>query len=248
MNRTYRLRDEDRPDYALALDEAIRTVEIQGLLERSSLTTGQLRLRGLGVAPRVATAADTEYRAYTSLRQRTAGAEDSHRALPLSGHGGQERHGAGLLPVLAVLTPVLAAVAAAVFLLIGYGLVLAGGRTSTADALITAGWAGCAIAAVAAAFGLFSLYRTAVEHAASTPSSRADRSPEVIKAREAWLRSLRDNALLPFLREELRKPGALPTDSDRGAVLRYRSPDFSSPDFGSPDFSGPGFGGPKASA
>ncbi|MFE7354483.1 hypothetical protein ACFU8Q_15045 [Streptomyces sp. NPDC057543] len=248
MNSTYRLQDEDRPDYALALDEAIRTAEIRGLLERSSLNSGQLRIRGLSAGPRIAAVADTEYRTYTSLRQQMAGGDDSHRALPLSGRRGQEEHGAGLLPVLGVLTPVLAVVAAAAFLLIGYGLALAGGRTPTADALITAGWASFGIGAMTAAVGLFYLYRTAVEHTASAPRSHAARSPEVNKAREAWLRSLRDNALLPFLREELRKRDALPTDSGQEAGPRYRSPDFSSPDFGSPHFSGPGFGSPKASA
>ncbi|MFF2963568.1 hypothetical protein ACFVT1_32680 [Streptomyces sp. NPDC057963] len=246
MTRTYRLQDEDRPDYALALDEAIRTSEIRGLLEQSSLTIGQLRLRGLSAGHRIAAAADTEYRTYTSLRQQTAGSDDSRRILPLSGRGEQEEYGAGLLPVLAVLTPVLAAVAAAAFLLIGYGLALAGGRTPTADALITAGWASFGIGATTAAVGLFYLYRTAVQHTASAPRSRAARSPEVNKAREAWLQSLRDNSLLPFLRDELRKPDALPPDSGREAGPRYRSPDFSSPDFGSPDFSGPGFGSPKA--
>lgn len=248
MSRTYGLQDEDRPDYALVLDEALRTPEIRGLLAHSAVSPGQLRNRGLGAARRITGAADTEYRTYASLRQQTRVAGRAERVEPLSGPGDQEEHGVGVLPVLAVLTPLLAGVAAAAFLLIGYGLGLAGSRTPTAGTLITAGWTSFGICAVSASAGLFSLYRTAAAHTASAPAPPAARPPAVDRAREAWLVSLRDRAVLPFLRDQLRGPDAPAAAGGREAGPRYGRPDFSSPGFGSPDFAGPGLGGANAPA
>ncbi|MBW5248349.1 hypothetical protein JGS39_04800 [Streptomyces sp. P01-B04] len=246
MSRTYRLQDEDRPDYALVLDDAIRAAEIRGLLEHSLINPGQLRVRGLGARPRIAAAADAEYRTYLSLRQRTRDAAPADQVGPLSGAGDQEVHGVGLLPALAVLTPVLAAVATVAFLPIGYGLALAGGRTPMANALITAGWTSFGIGVLSAAVGLFSLYRTAVEHRASAAGRGSGPSPEVNRAREAWLTSLRDKAILPFLRNQLHSPDAPATGISRGSDSGRGTADFPSPGFGSPDYSGPGLGSAHA--
>ncbi|WP_335933580.1 hypothetical protein [Streptomyces sp. PTD5-9] len=257
MDRSFQLRDEDRADYATVLDAVIASAEIQRLLARSRVGAGQLRLKGLAAAPRVVASAEAEYRSYTELRQRLRdGDERAGRTAPLSGPGHQERDGAGLVPVLAVLTPVLAAVAAATFLLLGYVLRLTDSGSALADTLIGAGWISLGIAAFAAVIGVVALYRTAAEHKESPaggPQGHAESSAELDRAREAWLAVLGDSGIRPFLvarlQDEPAKPGPASTSGTghgAGAARRsrYSSPDFGSPDFSRPDFAGPHFSSP----
>ncbi|MFF3732015.1 hypothetical protein ACFYXM_17220 [Streptomyces sp. NPDC002476] len=254
MDRSFRLRDEDTADYAAVLDEVIESAEIRRLLARSPLGAGELRVQGLAAAPRVAAAAEAEYRSYAELRQRSHGSDDvrTDRTTSPSGPGRQERTGAGLVPVLAVLTPVLAAVAAATFLLLGYGLRLADSLPATADTLVHAGWISLGTAASTAVIGLIALYRTAAEHKESTASGRAAPSADLDRAREAWLEALRDVGIRPFLVARFQEAHADPDPGPRagsGHRPRFSSPDFGrpgfgSPDFGRPDFSSPDFAGP----
>ncbi|MFJ9679477.1 hypothetical protein ACIRP2_15585 [Streptomyces sp. NPDC101194] len=254
MDRSFPLRDEDGADYASALDDVIGSAEIRRLLTRSGIGADQLRLRGLAAGPHVASAAESEYRSYTDLRTRLQGRGPADRAVPLSGPGHQEDTGAGLVPVLAVLTPVLAAVAAATFLLLGYVLRLSGSVPAMAGTLIGAGWISLGVAALTAAFGILALYRTAVAHREPRTSGGAVRSPgldaDLDRARESWLRALRHNGIRPFLVEQLAQEPATPEpgrSADTGRRPRFSSPDFSSPDFGRPDFSSPDFVGPDFS-
>ncbi|MEU6017518.1 hypothetical protein ABZ826_26785 [Streptomyces sp. NPDC047515] len=259
MDRPFPLRDEDRADYASALDDVIGSAEIRHLLARSRIGTDQLRVRGLAAGPHVASAAESAYRSYADLRRQIQNGGPADRATPLSGPGHQEDTGAGLVPVLAVLTPVLAAVAAATFLLLGYVLRLAGSAPAMAGTLIAAGWICLGIAAFTAAFGILALYRTAAAHREPRASSSAVCSPgldaDLDRAREAWLRALRHNGIGPFLVEQLRREPVEPLGQEPAAPEpgrsassghrpRYSSPDFSSPDFGRPDFSSPDFVGP----
>ncbi|MGW1693795.1 hypothetical protein [Streptomyces sp. NPDC002399] len=254
MDRSFPLRDEDGADYASALDDVIGSAEIRRLLAQSGIGADQLRVRGLAAGPHVAAAAESEYRTYTDLRRRIQGGGPVDRATPLSGPGHQEDTGAGLVPVLAVLTPVLAAVAAATFLLLGYVLRLADSVPAMAGTLIGAGWISLGIAALTAAFGILALYRTAAAHREPRTSSNAPRSPgldaDLGRARKAWLRALRHNGIRPFLAEQLAQEPVAPEpgrSAGSGHRPRFSSPDFSSPDFGSPDFSSPDFVGPDFS-
>ncbi|MGW1296070.1 hypothetical protein [Streptomyces sp. NPDC002533] len=247
MGRPSRLGDEDRSDYASALDEVIASPEIQRLLERSGVPGDRLRVRGLAAVARTAGAADAEYRRYAALRLRARGAQGERRGAgpaPLSGPGDQERPGAGVLAVLGVLTPVLAAVAAATFLLLGYGLRLADALPALADTLVGVGWLSLVVAGVTALVSVVALYRTAAKQsaadavAASHPSAAATAaaSPALAQAREAWLVALRDRGIRPFLLQELAGAGASAPAAGEGSR-------FSSPAFAGPDYSGPGFDG-----
>ncbi|MYW99605.1 MULTISPECIES: hypothetical protein [unclassified Streptomyces] len=243
MGRPSRLGDEDRSDYASALDEVIASPEIRRLLELSGTPVDRLRVRGLAAVARTTAAADAEYRRYTALRLRARGAQGRRRgdgAAPLSGPGDQERPGAGVLAVLGVLTPVLAAVAAATFLLLGYGLRLAGALSALADTLVGVGWFSLAVAAVTALVSVVALYRAAAKQSAAgavaVPGPSAADSPALAQARQLWLVALRDRGIRPFLLQEL--AGAAAPGAGEGRGSRFSSPAFAGPDYARPGFEG----------
>ncbi|MFI9626326.1 hypothetical protein, partial [Streptomyces sp. NPDC052042] len=247
MDRSFRLQDEDRADYAAALDEVIESAEIQRLLARSHLGKERLRATALAATARIASAAEAEYRSYTERRQRLCGEVRDDRAASSSGPGHQERTGAGLVPVLAVLTPLLAAVAAGTFLLLGYGMRFTDSLPDMADTLVSSGWISLGIAALTAVVGLVALYRTAAEHREPTARTRPATSPDVDQARTVWLAALRDAGIRPFLVARLGEEAAAAgtgraSGSDRRP--RFSSPDFGRPDFGGPDYSAPDFSSP----
>lgn len=238
MDRSLRLRDEDRATYTAALDDVIGSTEIQRRLARSAIKASQLRVLGLAEGPRVAATAEREYRSYVALRQRARGEAS---VLPsLSGPAGQQVDGAGLLPVLAVLTPILAISAATVFLLLGHGLRLAESTPTVADTLINSGWIGLGIGGLTAIAGVLGLYRTASRH--RVLASTRDESPTsaLEAARGAWLRQLRE-AIRTLLLQHLDEPAPPDTGSDEPAAHRPRftSPRYTGPDFGSPTAPGP---------
>ncbi|WP_103508143.1 hypothetical protein [Streptomyces sp. SM13] len=233
MGRPSRLGDEDRSDYASALDEVIASPEVRRLLERSGLPGGRLRVLGLAAVARTTAAADSEYRRYAALRRQAGGRREAGVS-PLSGPGDQERPGAGVLAVLGVLTPVLAAVAAATFLLLGYGLRLAGSLPPLAGTLVGVGWSSLVIAAVTGLVSVAALYRTAAKQSADGAADAPDRSAALQDAREAWLSALRDRGIRPFLLQRLAETATPPADRGEGSG-------FSSPAFAGPEFSGPGF-------
>ncbi|MEV1048252.1 hypothetical protein [Streptomyces sp. NPDC049916] len=246
--------DEDRAAYANALDEVIGSPEIRQLLDRSGTSAAWLRARALAAAPLTAAAADAEYRRFAALREELPGARRD-TGTPLSGPGGQERPGAGVLAVLGVLTPVLAAVAAATFLLLGYGLRLAGSLPALAGTLVGVGWISLAVAAAASMVGIVALYRTAAGQSADGPPVAPTASPALDQARDAWLKALREKAIRPCLRQELtgaaaaRDPaGAIAPAAPAGRTARFTPPAFAGPDFGRPGFSAPGFSGPGQDA
>ncbi|MFJ4000192.1 hypothetical protein [Streptomyces parvus] len=244
MGRPSRLGDEDRSDYASVLDEVIASPEIRRLLELSGTPVDRLRVRGLAAVARTTAAADAEYRRYTALRLRARGAQGGRRgdgAAPLSGPGDQERPGAGVLAVLGVLTPVLAAVAAATFLLLGYGLRLAGALAALADTLVGVGWFSLAVAAATALVSAVALYRTAARQSAAdavaVPGPPAADSPALAQARQLWLVALRDRGIRPFLLQELAEAAA--PGAGEGRDSRFSSPAFAGPDHAPPGFEGP---------
>jgi hypothetical protein len=238
MGRPSRLGDEDRSDYASALDEVIASAEIGRLLERSGVPGDRLRVRGLAAVARTTPPADAEYRRYAALRRQARGGRPDAGTPPLSGPGDQERQGAGVLAVLGVLTPVLAAVAAVTFLLLGYGLRLAEALPALAGTLVGVGWFSLVVAAVAGLVSVAALYRTAAKQSAHGTAAVPGRplSPAVEDSREAWLAALRDRGIRPFLLQELTAAEVPAPGPDERHGSR-----FSSPAFAAPDFSGPGF-------
>ncbi|MEV7772925.1 hypothetical protein [Kitasatospora sp. NPDC086791] len=255
---------EDRPEYERLLAEALRDrTVLTALRAPGALTTDQLRIRALRDADGVNAAATTEYAHYTRLRE-------SLRAIPPPPPGTEPtapglltqlrsaNGGAGLFPVLTVLTPILAWAAAVLLLLIGYLLRAADPDLALARSLVTAGWVALAAGVAAMAIGIVGLLLTAIRDgtAAAPAGTDPELAAELADARAAWRAALRDRGLLPYLHAALPPvPGAAAgagggtaaeagTAAGPGAAVR---PDFSSPGYTSPAFTSPG-PGPGAGA
>ncbi|MFI8933756.1 hypothetical protein ACIG3E_39565 [Streptomyces sp. NPDC053474] len=202
---TLRLRPEDRADFAWVLALALDVTEIRTALARSPVApdTARLRAGALAEADGIAAAADDEYRTY--LRARAAVMPPPPPGAPPAEASPPSRGAGALLPALGVLTPLISAVAAAVFLLCGYGLRLATPRSQAATTLVTAGWVCALVAAVSTGVGLCALLVTAVRDRARPPSAHPlpVRNPAAEQARAAWHQALLDRGLLPYLRGQL---------------------------------------------
>ncbi|MGW2329300.1 hypothetical protein ACWC5C_26565 [Streptomyces sp. NPDC001700] len=216
------LRPEDEPDVERVLWQALNTPEIRAALRRHGSAGGaaaeRLRARALAERTGIATAAAPEYAAY--LRQRTAAAPGVR--IPSAPAGAR-----GLLPALAVLAPVLAAAATAVFLLLGSVLGLGSAGRELGDALLTAGQTAAVITAVTTACGVAWLLSTAARHRTPAPPSA---TPGTAEARDTWRRALLERGVLPYLRAELRRTEPSRTaPSGHRPSLGYTSPDFAGP-------------------
>jgi hypothetical protein len=177
-----------------------------------------------------------------------------------------ETAGAGAIAVVAVLAPVLAGTAAAIFLLVGFILKVLTPELAFAQTLLTTGWVFGAVTAAAILVAAVGLLLTALRNGSSSLRAGApgELNAEVARAREAWREALLERGIMPFLREALADPGTAaltrpsPTPTTgRMPHLGYNRPGFSSPDggpaagprpsFASPDFTSPDFGGPAES-
>ncbi|MGP3978567.1 hypothetical protein ACTWQF_32090 [Streptomyces sp. 8N114] len=185
-----------------------------------------------------------------------------------------EASGAGLMAVVSVLAPVLAATAAVIFLLLGYALRLLSPEPAVAGPIRSAGWVFAAFAAAGILVAMAGLLLTALRNGSSSirapggggqgadPGSRL--VEEVALARAAWREALLERGVVPFLREALADPNGpeqAPTayvPQQPGSRLGYSHPGFSSrpssetteethsrPRFSSPDYSSPEYGGPE---
>ncbi|MGV9265744.1 hypothetical protein ACWDRR_13905 [Kitasatospora sp. NPDC003701] len=260
MNNAPHLLAEDRPDYERLLDEALRDgTVLTALRTPGALTADQLRIKALRAADGVAAAAATEYTHYLRLRESlrdtpppTLGGEPT--APGLLSQLRSANGGAGLFPVLTVLTPILAWAAALVLLLIGYTLRAADPELALARSLLTAGWLALAAGVVAMVVGIVGLILTALRDGSSTPTppgTDPDLAAGIADARREWQRALRERALLPYLHATLRAdpttaPPGVPEPAGEPVRPEAAHPDFSSPDFSSPGYSGPGFTSPGA--
>ena len=274
MTSAPHLLTEDRPDFEHVLDEALR-IAMDGMeggptgdgMAGSPLNAEQLRTMALTAAESIGARAAEEYAVYRQVRtdSRAAARESArvrdNRAFSYAAMGVADRtgSGAGILAVMAVLTPLLAGAAALIFLLIGYALQAVSPEPGIASPLRTAGWFFAAVAAAAIVLGGIGLLLTALRDG-STAIHDAPESlpPEVAQARDAWRRALLDRGLLPFLDDALAgrtamPPPTAPASGPRMPRLGYTRPDFSSPQdphrgtprFASPDFTSPDFGGPE---
>ncbi|MEV8317918.1 hypothetical protein AB0Q95_27475 [Streptomyces sp. NPDC059900] len=284
MNSAPQLLNEDRPEYERILDEALRTApnrpDLAALGER--LNPEQLRTMALNATALITAAATTEYTHYvkvreelresgsaaSSIRERsTEGTEAGSGGLGLATTMGEvtvQASGAGAVAVVAVLAPVLAGAAAAIFLLVGYILKMLTPEPAFADTMLTAGWLFGALTAGGILVAAVGLLLTALRNGSTSlqAGSYGDQNEEVVRAREAWGEALLERGVLPFLRQALADPGAAhaartPAGDPGGRMphLGYHRPGFSSPggeqaagsrpSFSSPDFSSPDFGGPE---
>ncbi|MCG6494727.1 hypothetical protein [Kitasatospora sp. A2-31] len=214
MNNAPHLLAEDRPDFERLLDDALRDgTVLTALRAPGALTTAELRAQALLDADGLAAAAGTEYEHYTRLRANLRSmpappGPDGEPAAPgLLAQLGSANGGAGLFPVLTVLTPILAWAAALVLLLLGYTLRAADPEAALSRSILTAGWVALAAGVAAMAVGIVGLVLTAVRDG-SRPSVPAGTDPELAaelgEAHREWQRALRDRALLPYLHAALR--------------------------------------------
>ncbi|MBU6531045.1 hypothetical protein ACFUIW_27390 [Streptomyces sp. NPDC057245] len=276
------LSNEDRLEYERILDEALRSAphrpDLAAVGQR--LNSAQLRTMALNATALITAAATTEYQHYVKVREelrhpapsasppatRESGSEEQGTSTAgLAATMGEvaETTGAGATAVVAVLAPVLAGTAAAIFLLVGYLLKMLDPGQTFAQTMLTTGWVFGAVTAVAILVAAAGLLLTALRNRPSAESGfYGALDEEVARARQAWQEALLERGILPFLREALSDPDTAamhPTGpagrAGRMPHLGYGRPGFSSPDGGtetghrprysSPDYSSPDFGGPE---
>ncbi len=275
------LLSEDRQEYERILDEALRSAphrpELAAVGQR--LNPEQLRTMALNATALITAAASTEYQHYVKVREETRQPAPSHQpavrasgssepdtgAAGLAATMGQvaETAGAGAVAVVAVLAPVLAGTAAAIFLLVGYILQMLNPEQAFARTMLTTGWVFGAVTAVAILVAAVGLLITALRNKPTAEGGPHDElHGEVDRARAAWREALLERGILPFLREALVDPSSAaalhhtspstpvsriphlgydrpgftsPEDGDRGSRPSFSSPDYTSPDFGGPE-------------
>ncbi|MDK1473149.1 hypothetical protein QNO07_06895 [Streptomyces sp. 549] len=246
MDEPAPLRPEDGAAFENALQRALDTPDVRAALRRpdAPYAVDALRARVRTAADTLAAEAAPEYKALLDVRSRTA------RAAPASGEGEGVK---AVVAALAVLTPLLSAVATAIFLLLGHILRAMGVAAQLAEALIGAGWTA---AAVTAATGLAAGAGLALTVKRHRVAERHGPLPDAVaQAHAAWLNALLRRGLLPHLRRELGLPespalaASTPTaQPDRAPTTRarlgYSRPDFGKPDYGKPDYATPDFGKP----
>jgi hypothetical protein len=273
------LLSEDRQEYERILDEALRSAphrpELAAVGQR--LNPEQLRTMALNATALITAAAATEYQHYVKVREElrqpapstpsstreTGSTEPGSGTMGLATTMGEVAEtGAGAVAVVAVLAPVLAGTAAAIFLLVGYILKMLDPEPAFAQTMLTTGWVFGAMTAAAILVAAVGLLLTALRNRPSLEAGPYGvMSEEVARAKEAWREALLERGILPFLREALADPGSPalhratpPARTSRMPHLGYGRPGFSSPDdgasgsrpsFTSPDYSSPDFGGPE---
>jgi hypothetical protein len=265
MNSAPRLLSEDRPEFESVLDEVLHDEDTRLALSRAAahLDADHLRTLALHAADSITAAAADEYEEYLRIREdprisaaprrprpHTPGDDPPDGERPASGAA---TAGAGLLPTLTVLTPMLAGSAGAIFLFFGYLLELMTPDPAIAGALRTAGWLFAAIAFAGLMIGMVALLLTALRNTGSASGPRRiERSPAVAEARARWREALRERGVRPYVRQMLAVGAAggltaLPAAEPhrRTPPLGYSSPGFSSPNPGYPDRPG---GGPRYSS
>ncbi|MER0481316.1 hypothetical protein ABR737_23760 [Streptomyces sp. Edi2] len=293
MNSAPHLLNEDRAEFARLLDEALRTAAYRPdgftAVAENHLSNEQLRTMALSATTAIAACATAEYQRYVELRtewrapapapshvapddeEQSVEADGSPGPATATAPGEAETTGAGLTAMVAVLAPVLAGIAAVLFLLIGYVLRAISPDKSLAQPLINVGWVFAALTAAGTLVAMAGLLITALRNGSAPQVARADELGEALDhAREVWRRALLERGVLPFLREALADPTATPEDDparyvprrtppaeSRIPTLGYTRPEFTSPDSGSsgsrpryssPDFTSPDYGGPDHQA
>ncbi|MFE6227784.1 hypothetical protein [Streptomyces sp. NPDC057854] len=199
--------------------EALAVPDIRQALARLSapVTADQIRNLALAATDAIAAVASTEYATLRRLRAADARAS----AMP----GGNPPHpvtaGRGLLTALAVITPVLSAAAAIIFLILGYLLQLVEVQRTLVASLIQTGWAALVPAAFVAGAVAAGLVVSAVRRRAACGEVDGLTSAQ---AHAAWRNALLERGLLPFLRRQLQPQN--PSPSTRRTGRGGGRPDF----------------------
>ncbi|MFJ5613453.1 hypothetical protein ACIQCJ_29230 [Streptomyces sp. NPDC093221] len=254
MDSAKRPDDIYRADFAQVLDQALRGERVRLALRAlpGAPNTEQLRTAALADADAIGATAAAEYERYTGLRAHSRG-----RVRPVVRAVG----GPGVLATLAVLVPMLSGIAAAIFLVLGYGIRAVASGAGISAPLIDIGFLCAAVFGVSLLIGLAGLALTARRDGAVTRESR-----DVTEAHEAWRQALLVRGVLPYLLDRLareagaaapRAVGPPPVGVDlvrQRPRLGYSSPGFSSGDgvslvrqrprlgYSSPGFSSPNDG------
>ncbi|MEV8552424.1 hypothetical protein AB0L04_21655 [Streptomyces glaucescens] len=277
------LLSEDRQEYERLLDEALRSAPHRPELAAAGqrFTTEQLRTMALSATALITAAAATEYQHYVRIRaelRRPAPAATTPGPAPASGSEepgpdttglagtvgeAAETVGAGAVAMVAVLAPLLAATAAAIFLLVGYVVQVLDPGQAFARTMLTTGWVFAAVTALAILAAATGLLLTALRNRpAPEPGPYGEPTGELARARDAWHEALLERGIVPFLRDALAGSGAdaphrtvPPAPTSRIPQLGYDRPGFTSPGDGSatgsrpsytsPDYTSPEFGGPE---
>ncbi|MBB4894108.1 hypothetical protein FHS39_003142 [Streptomyces olivoverticillatus] len=274
MNSAPHLLAEDRPDFERVLDQALRAAnhdpELAAAIGRR-LTNQQLRTMAVSAITAISACASAEYATYVSAREElrahppVAHPRPSEDAPAPLYDDGPDAEGAGAGAVLAVLAPVLAGIAALLFLLIGYVMRSVGSSEAVAGPMITVGWWFGGLTAAGVLIAMTGILLTALRNGRQAEDAPREERPAVVeeadRAREAWQRALLERGVRPFLREALGNAPAAsqnsyaprtPAGHSRTPHLGYSSPGFSSPDeestptrtgYTSPDFTSPDFDG-----
>lgn len=287
MNSVPHLLAEDRPDFERILDQALRTADHDPELNALAAATGrrltaeQLRTMAMGAMTAISACAMAEYEDLIEARRALRDRALSGRPQPVGGGpapvgaaadgdptpaGPPGEEGAGAGAVLVVLAPVLAGVAAILFLAIGYVLRTVGSDAPVAGSMITIGWWFGGLTAVGVLVATAGILLTALRNGAPPEGDgrRGELAEQADRARDIWREALLERGIRPFLREAQanasapspRSPSAPSARNvhSRTPHLGYTRPGFTSPDgdhtaptrprFTSPDFTGPDFGGP----
>ncbi|OKH99734.1 hypothetical protein A6A06_21885 [Streptomyces sp. CB02923] len=252
MPGTDSLRAEEAAVFAHVLGEALDAPEVRDAMRRTpgAADREQLRRRAQEERDTLCATAAAEHRTYARLRAE-ADARPTDGTRPAARTAADS--GGGLLPALAVLVPSLGAVAAALFLAIGFGMRLVGFHREFADELVYAGWLAAGVAAAATVAGLVWMLVTAARNRSAAPANGGpatgdDAAPdsEVVRAQAAWQAALLERGILPFLLDRIQEEpsdtrAAAPADRVRPG---YSAPEYASPEYASPEYASPGYGSP----
>ncbi|MFE7284506.1 hypothetical protein ACFU90_08830 [Streptomyces noursei] len=289
MNSAPHLLNEDRAEFARILDEALRTAENRpddlAAAAGNRLSSEQLRMMALSATSAIAACATAEYERFiqlrTELRAPSTAASGAGGGGPSADQTSDERTGPataddepesdaagfGLAAMATVLVPVLAGIAAVLFLVIGYALRAVDPDPAVSRPLVSVGWVFAGLAAAGALIAMGCVVVTALRNGTARDTAAKERAAALDSAHDAWRQALLDRGLLPFLREALADPAADPEDDPvryvprpapaeerRTPTLGYTRPRFSSrdtdaswsrPRYSSPDFTSPDYGGPE---
>ncbi|MDT0418240.1 hypothetical protein RM574_22395 [Streptomyces sp. DSM 41982] len=290
MNSAPHLLPEDHPEFERVLDEALRQAVPRPTAPDpdGQFPATRLKALALGSAGLIAATAAPEYRHYVRVREdlRIRASGDTEKAeVPVRAQEGgglaaalgevTEASGAGAVAVVAALTPVLAAVAAVVLLLIGYLLRLVDSEHVIGDALLTAGWIFAVLAAAAILVAGVALLLAALRNGATAlpadprRARTAEPDPEaegVERARADWRRALLEKGFLPFFQEHFQNDAGLqehggegppgeegpaqdgPVPSRSGGASRMPRLGYHRPGFSSPEADGEAASRPRYSS
>jgi hypothetical protein len=210
---------------------ALRTQLRQPAVDASSASSPSSPSPGSPGSPAPSAARD-------SRSQPEEGEKRGGRGLSLAGvgegvgEGVSETAGAGLLAMVSVLVPLLAGMAAVIFLLLGNLLRVVSPEPSIAAPMREAGWVFAVLAAAGIVVAMAELWLTAVRNGAGSRRSSADGMAaaetdgaagesrlvrEVSAARTVWRQALLERGIVPFLADALAAQAGEEQSSDAGA-------------------------------